>query len=126
MIKQIYLYNFNPFDFVCLSVCLYLYVCLSVCLSICTVMSVCMYRYVCLSVLLLYRYTLVSVEWDLAQTVASLPVNRSFVGSILLSGPICSLGYYPFQPVVHNWFSKVRGMCCLVCETVHIKNPLLI
>ena len=48
------------------------------------------------------------------------------VGSILLSGPSCSLGYFPFQPVVHNWFIKGRGMYCSVYGNVHIKDPLLL
>ena len=48
------------------------------------------------------------------------------VGSILLSGPSCSLGYFPFQPVVHNWFIKGRGMYCSVYGKVHIKDPLLL
>ena len=48
------------------------------------------------------------------------------VGSILLSGPSCSLGYFPFQPVVHNWFIKGHGMYCSVYGKVHIKDPLLL
>ena len=55
-----------------------------------------------------------------------LPLKRSVVGSILLSGPSCSLGYFPFQPVVHNWFIKGRGMYCSVYGKVHIKDPLLL
>ena len=54
------------------------------------------------------------------------PLKRSVVGSILLSGPSCSLGYFPFQPVVHNWFIKGRGMYCSVYGKVHIKDPLLL
>ena len=45
---------------------------------------------------------------------------------ILLSGPSCSLGYFPFQPVVHNWFIKGRGMYCSIYGKVHIKDPLLL
>ena len=37
-----------------------------------------------------------------------------------------SLGYFPFQPVVHNWFIKGRGMYRSVYGKVHIKNPLLL
>ena len=58
--------------------------------------------------------------------VACPPLKRSVVGSILLSGPSCSLGYFPFQPVVHNWFIKGRGMYCSVYGKVHIKDPLLL
>ena len=59
-------------------------------------------------------------------TVACPPLKRSVIGSILLSGPSCSLGYFPFQPVVHNWFIKGRGMYCSVYGNVHIKDPLLL
>ena len=34
----------------------------------------------------------------------------------------CSFGYFPFQPVVHNWFIKGRGMYCSVYGKVHIKT----
>ena len=40
--------------------------------------------------------------------------------------PSCSLGYFPFQPVVHNWFIKGRGMYCSVYGKGHIKDPLLL
>ena len=65
-------------------------------------------------------------ERDVAQSIVCLPLKRSVVGSILLSGPSCSLGYFPFQPVVHNWFIKGRGMYCSVYGKVHIKDPLLL
>ena len=39
---------------------------------------------------------------------------------------VCSLGYFPFQPVVHNWFIKGHGMYCSVYGKVHIKDPLLL
>ena len=65
-------------------------------------------------------------ERDVAQSIACPPLKQSVVGSILLSGPSCSLGYFPFQPVVHNWFIKGRGMYCSVYGKVHIKDPLLL
>ena len=65
-------------------------------------------------------------ERDVAQSIACPPLKRSVVGSILLSGPSCSLGYFSFQPVVHNWFIKGRGMYCSVYGKVHIKDPLLL
>ena len=65
-------------------------------------------------------------ERDVAQSIACPPLKRSVVGSILLSRPSCSLGYFPFQPVVHNWFIKGRGMYCSVYGKVHIKDPLLL
>ena len=36
------------------------------------------------------------------------------------------LGYFPFQPVVHNWFIKGRGMYCSVYGNVHIRDSLLL
>ena len=66
------------------------------------------------------------LERDVAQSIACPPLKRSVVGSILLSGPSCSLGYFPFQPVVHNWFIKGCGMYCSVYGKVHIKDPLLL
>ena len=34
------------------------------------------------------------------------------------------LSYFSFQPVLHDWCNKGRGMCNLVCEMVHIKDAL--
>ena len=31
------------------------------------------------------------------------------------------LSYFSFQPVLHDWCNKGRGMCYPVCEMVHIK-----
>ena len=70
--------------------------------------------------------TITQKERDVAQSIACPPLKRSVVGSILLSGPSCSLGYFPFQPVVHNWFIKGRCMYCSVYGKVHIKDPLLL
>ena len=36
------------------------------------------------------------------------------------------LSYFSFQPVIHDWCNKGRGMCCPVCGMVHIKEPLLL
>ena len=36
------------------------------------------------------------------------------------------LSYVSFQPVLHNWCNKGRGMCYPVCGMVHIKEPLLL
>ena len=67
-----------------------------------------------------------NLERDVAQSIACPPLKRSVVGSILLSGPSCSLGYFLFQPVVHNWFINGRVMYCSVYGKVHIKDPLLL
>ena len=31
-----------------------------------------------------------------------------------------------FQPVLHDWCNKGRGMCNPVCGMAHIKEPLLL
>ena len=39
---------------------------------------------------------------------------------------LCPLSYFSFQPVLHDWCNKGRGMCYPVCGMVHIKEPLLL
>ena len=36
------------------------------------------------------------------------------------------LRYFSFQPVLHDWCNKGRGMCYPLCGIVHIKEPLLL
>ena len=43
--------------------------------------------------------------------------DRSFI--------VDPLSYFSFQPVLHDWCNKGRGMCYPVCGMVHIKEPLL-
>ena len=49
---------------------------------------------------------------------------RWVVGSILHG--VDPLSYFSFQPVLHYWCNKGRGMCYPVCAMVHIKEPLLL
>ena len=49
---------------------------------------------------------------------------RWVVGSILHG--VDPLSYFSFQPVLHDWCNKGRGMCYAVCGMVHIKEPLLL
>ena len=49
---------------------------------------------------------------------------RWVVGSILHG--VDPLSYFSFQPVLHDWGNKGRGMCYPVCGMVHIKEPLLL
>ena len=49
---------------------------------------------------------------------------RWVVGSILHG--VDPLSYFSFQPVLHDWCNKCRGMCYPVCGIVHIKEPLLL
>ena len=34
--------------------------------------------------------------------------------------------HFSFQPVLHDWCNKGRGMCYPVCRMVHVKEPLLL
>ena len=36
------------------------------------------------------------------------------------------LSYILFQPLLHHWCNKRRGVCYPVCGMVHIKDPLLL
>ena len=49
---------------------------------------------------------------------------RWVVGSILHG--VDQLSYFSFQPVLHDWCNKGRGMCYPFCGMVHIKEPLLL
>ena len=49
---------------------------------------------------------------------------RWVVGSILHG--VDPLSYFSFQPVIHDWCNKGRGMCHPVCGMMHIKEPLLL
>ena len=49
---------------------------------------------------------------------------RWVVGSILHG--VDPLSYFTFQPVLHDWCNKGRGICNPVCGMVHIKEPLLL
>ena len=39
---------------------------------------------------------------------------------------ICTILHTSFQPVLHDWCNKGRGMCYPVCGMVHMKEPLLL
>ena len=49
---------------------------------------------------------------------------RWVVGSILHG--VDPLSYFSFQPMLHDWCNKGRGMCYPVCGMMHIKEPLLL
>ena len=48
-----------------------------------------------------------------------------WVVGLILHG-VDPFSYFSFQPVLHNWCNKGRGMCYPVCGMVHIKEPLLL
>ena len=51
-------------------------------------------------------------------------IVRWVVGSILHG--VDPFSYFSFQPVLHDWCNKGRGICYHVCGMVHIKYPLLL
>ena len=51
---------------------------------------------------------------------------RLCVGSSDRSFMMAPMSYFSFQPVLHDWCNKGRGMCYPVCGMVHIKEPLLL
>ena len=61
---------------------------------------------------------------DNATVVRAFAQVRWVVGSILHG--VNPLSYFSFQPVLHDWCNKGRGMCYPVCGMVHIKEPLLL
>ena len=53
-------------------------------------------------------------------------VRSWYDGSSDRSSMMDPLSYFSFQPVLHDWCNKGRGMCYPVCGMVHIKEPLLL
>ena len=62
-----------------------------------------------------------SIMWGAER---SSEVGRSlmvrWVVGLILNG-VDPLGYFSFQPVLHDWCNKGRGMCYSVWGMVHIK-----
>ena len=69
--------------------------------------------------------TLLSLGAGRSSEVGGSLMVRWVVGSILHG--VDPLSYFSFQPVLHDWCNKGRGMCYPVCGMVHIKEePLLL
>ena len=56
-------------------------------------------------------------QWESVRSWCDGSSDRSFMDP---------LSYFSFQPVLHDWCNKGRGMCYPVCGMVHIKDPLLL
>ena len=69
------------------------------------------------------RFTLLELGAGRSSEVECSLMVRWVVGSILHG--VDPLSYFSFQPVLHDWCNKGRGMCYPVCGMVHIKEPLL-
>ena len=60
--------------------------------------------------------------------LVDLVIKRKCLNSLLtpnytFEGKSCN---FSFQPVLHDWCNKGRGMCYPVCGMMHIKEPLLL
>ena len=51
-------------------------------------------------------------------------IESSWGGPIELF--LVPVSYFSFQPMLHDWCNKGRGMCYPVCGMVHIKETLLL
>ena len=65
-----------------------------------------------------------SGERDVAPFIERSLMVRWVVGSILHG--VDPLSYFSFQPLLHDWCNKGRGMCYPVCGMMHMKEPLLL
>ena len=86
----------------------------------------CIYLCVCVCV---YIYIYIYRSLALSRAGRSSEVERSlmvrWVAGSILHG-VDPLSYFMFQPVLHDWCNKGRGMCYAVSGMVHIKEPLLL
>ena len=85
-------------------------------------------RDVCVFIVTNFHFT-GSVNAGIGGAGRSSEVERSLmvrwvVGSILHG--VDPLSYFSFQPVLHDWCNKSRGMCYPVSGMLHIKEPLLL
>ena len=80
--------------------------------------------YISLAVNFRARTTLARLGAGRSSEVERSLMVRWVIGSILHG--VDPLNYFSFQPVLHDWCNKGRGMCYPVCGMVHIKEPLLL
>ena len=62
--------------------------------------------------------------WGLTPWLERSLMVRWVVGSIVHG--VNPFSFFSFQPVLHDWCNKDRGMCYPVCGMMHIKEPLLL
>ena len=67
-----------------------------------------------LSSLTEWSFTICPTLYSRKQNVLNVSLNKTF----LL--PYMPLSYFLFQPVLHDWFNKGRGMCFPVCVMVSL------
>ena len=83
--------------------------CLHMSMYTCICMYLHVYQFACVS---LYRYMYGCVYLYMSLS------DRFFM--------VDPLSYFSFQPVLHDWLNRGRGMCYTVCGMMHIKKTLLL
>ena len=73
-----------------------------------------------------YRIQIAKEETHRHHFMSYLSVRSWCDGSLDRSFMVEPLTYFSFQPVLHNWCNKGRGMCYPVCGMMHIKESLLL
>ena len=53
-------------------------------------------------------------------------VKKRKKGYVLFNDALNTWSYFSFQPVLHDWCNKGRGMCYPVCGMVHVKEPMML
>ena len=61
-----------------------------------------------------------------AKKRAHIKDNQNSCMMMFLQNVVVDIAYFSFQPVLHDWCNKGRGMCYPVCGMMHIKEPLLL
>ena len=107
---------------------MYIYVCM--CVYIYRYIYIYIYMYVCLCVCMYDDYISdrekdnerkTTLHWQ--EQISEWPCIRKCIKPLATLEPmlVSPLSYFSFQPVLHDWCNKGRGMC----YPVHIKEPLL-
>ena len=73
---------------------------------------------------LLVLFSLIKIMFKFSQN--RYMASTSSLISLSTNVLIYLFNYFLFQPVLHDWCNKGRGMCYPVWGMVHIKEPLLL
>ena len=68
-----------------------------------------------------WSFTICITPYNRKYNVLSASLNKTFPSFL-----IDVFSFSLFQPVLHDWCNKSRGMCYPVCGMMHIKEPLLL
>ena len=98
----------------------------SICFLVTTVFT--LYIFYCRLLCLLNKIFLISAVVTLYMFYSRLLclLYIFFLVITVFSLSMFPLSYFSFQPVLHDWCNKGRGLCYPVCGMVHIKEPLVL